>query len=577
MKLVHFSGLEKNIDCRNFDNIILSWNLRNSKYFEEYKIKDVFLVSKIWQKKKFFIKKKRDNLKKIILAQLYKKLNLINKIDYSQKNWEIILEPWLSHYVESNYFRWLIVESLILKYKNFKYFKIKVLKKIPEFDSIEFAEKNYSNDVFNHLSFQDILDFKTRSKKNKIVIKKKFLLNDQLFTRKKNSFLFLIYEKLIDKMCSNKLLIHIRMDKIDFFKLCFRINRFPFKGNFIFDRSKLSKIHKRGSFNKKKRSQINLKTKTLGGFDEYILKKIECDLPRSFLENFNDIKNLHNNKLTKTQTVITDTIHKYNTIFKSWLASKKNLDKNFKIITADHGGLHGNDDSFYDYDQAVSFDNIKYKIKTPKKEISLPSLFLKKKKNFLRNKILIICHDTSKYPSYFFSGPICEEIYFQFNQIKKLKKKLHVNLNQKILLRPYTITPGWKLSKKFEEIISKDKIINSKNDFNKIKNRAKINIVTYPKTAYLEALINGPTFLLFNRKHYSDTKQNKQFMNILFKNKLAFESGEKLAIHLNNTENNIHEWWCQKKIQSSINIYLKNTNIYEKDPTIAWSETLKKL
>mgnify|MGYP006176301253 CR=1 FL=1 len=178
-------GLEKNIDCRNFDNIILSWNLRNSKYFEEYKIKDIFLVSKIWQKKKFFIKKKRDNLKKIILAQLYKKLNLINKIDYSQKNWEIILEPWLSHYVESNYFRWLIVESLILKYKNFKYFKIKVLKKIPEFDSIEFAEKNYSNDVFNHLSFQDILDFKTRSKKNKIVIKKKFLLNNKLFTRKK--------------------------------------------------------------------------------------------------------------------------------------------------------------------------------------------------------------------------------------------------------------------------------------------------------------------------------------------------------------------------------------------------------
>ena len=53
MKLVHFSGLEKNIDCRNFDNIILSWNLRNSKYFEEYKIKDIFLVSKIWQKKNF--------------------------------------------------------------------------------------------------------------------------------------------------------------------------------------------------------------------------------------------------------------------------------------------------------------------------------------------------------------------------------------------------------------------------------------------------------------------------------------------------------------------------------------------
>ena len=42
MKIIHFSGLEKNLDCSKYNNIILSWNL-NSTYIKNLKKKKYFM------------------------------------------------------------------------------------------------------------------------------------------------------------------------------------------------------------------------------------------------------------------------------------------------------------------------------------------------------------------------------------------------------------------------------------------------------------------------------------------------------------------------------------------------------
>ena len=65
-------------------------------------------------------------------------------------------------------------------------------------------------------------------------------------------------------------------------------------------------------------------------------------------------------------------------------------------------------------------------------------------------------------------------------------------------------------------------------------------------------------------------------MDILFRNKIVFKNGKDLAVHLNKLENDIQGWWQQKKIQKSVNLFLKNTNIYDNNPTSKWAETLKK-
>ena len=269
-------------------------------------------------------------------------------------------------------------------------------------------------------------------------------------------------------------------------------------------------------------------------------------------------------------------MHWYNPIFKSWLAYKKNFNKNFKIITAAHGGVYGSI-PIYDYDKSISSIEIKYQKKISKNQINLPCLFLKKYNKKFSNKILLISINVPKYPKHFSIGPVSEEINSNYIQIKKLTDNLNKQIKNKFFIRPYIGYTGWEQHKRYRQIVGLKKIIYSNNTYEKLRQNAIIKIVTYPQTAFLECVINGPTFLLFDPIHYNETKQNEKFMKILFKNKIAFKNGEELAIHLNKIENNILSWWYQKKIQNCINLFINNTNVFNKDPTISWAENINKI
>ena len=60
--------------------------------------------------------------------------------------------------------------------------------------------------------------------------------------------------------------------------------------------------------------------------------------------------------------VITDTMHEYNPVFKSWLVAKKRKTKNFKIFSSNHGGSYGTNLKIFDYNKIKSFQNINWKI-----------------------------------------------------------------------------------------------------------------------------------------------------------------------------------------------------------------------
>ena len=384
-----------------------------------------------------------------------------------------------------------------------------------------------------------------------------------------------MYERIISSIFQIKTLINLRTRKINFIKICLKLKILPFKGLFVFDRKKLIQISKKKTYKKKCRYNLEFNFKNNDKFETYILKQIKNDIPRIFIENFNEIKKLHKDQLPYTNVVITDTMHEYNPIFKSWLAEKKNSNKNFKIITAKHGGIYGATKKIYDYNKSISNIDLTYKKKVSKNQISLPCLFLNKSNKKRVDKILIICKDIPKYPRYFFKGPMSEEINFEYYEIKNLTKNLNEPINKKILIRPYTVDTGWGLHKKYEEIVGKNKIVFSNVEYEKLRDQAIIRIITYPQTAFLESIINGPTFLILNKNHWHEIKRHKKYMDILLKNKIAFKDGRELATLLNKIENNIEDWWQQKKIQKSVNLFLQNTNIYNDEPTSRWAENLK--
>ena len=218
MKLIHFSGLEKNFDCASFNNIILSWNLCSSdNYLRKLKKKEIFYVSQVWEKNKLNFKKSIIKFKKKILRDLEKKLNFVNKVNYSHEAWEIMLEPWITTYLETNYFKWLIIDQIKKKNSNFKYLKINVKNKIPDFDTLQFTENCFKDDTCNHLAFQQIIEYQKNNKIAGISIKKKFSFKDKFFCRNINYNFFLsLYEKILDKLKINKALINLKTKKTKF-------------------------------------------------------------------------------------------------------------------------------------------------------------------------------------------------------------------------------------------------------------------------------------------------------------------------------------------------------------------------
>ena len=63
MKIIHFSGLEKNLNCSKYNNIILSWN-SNNNYIKHLKDKEIFYVAKFWRKNLYKLKKKSNQFQK---------------------------------------------------------------------------------------------------------------------------------------------------------------------------------------------------------------------------------------------------------------------------------------------------------------------------------------------------------------------------------------------------------------------------------------------------------------------------------------------------------------------------------
>ena len=578
MKFIHFSGLEKNLNCSKKDNVILSWNLSDN-YFKNYKKKEIFQVSKIWQKNKSKIKNKILLLRKKILSQLCRELNYLNKINYSKKEWEILLEPWLNNYLLGTYFKWIIISKLIADYKKISFLELKVKNNVPVFDTLQFTALNHNDDIYNHLSFQDILKFKNIPREKK-VLKKNFQFQEELiykiYKKIKNNYFLLLYEKIIDKLINTKILINIRTTKINFLKICLKLNILPFKGISLFNRNKIIDISNKNSFDLIKRKKLNFQINKDNEFENFIFNKIKRDIPRVFIENFDDIKNLHKNELEKIDLVLTDTMHWNNPIFKSWLAYKKNFNKNFKIITAAHGGVYGGV-PLYDYNQSVSTIEFKYQKKIFKNQVRLPCLFLEKYNRKFINKILFICTNVPKYPKHFSTGPLSDEINFNYIQIKKFTENILKENKKKIFIRPYVEQTAWEQDKRYQQLVDFKRIIYSNNTYEKLRRSAAIKIVNYPQTAFLESIINGPTFLLFNPIHYNEIKENKKFMKILFKSKIAFKDGKKLAIHLNKVENDIMSWWNQKKIQNSIKLFINNTNFVNSNPTSNWSKNISKI
>ena len=549
--------LKKN--CVNYSISSDIYSLKESS-LENFKIK----VNKShWSKNS---KKKIDYiyLKKLYYStfkDLTKYLNEYHSINFSEKQWHIILGPWLNYILPILWDRWETVDFFKKKFGVIKSISLPQNNEnyIVSRDFNDFIDKSQRQD-WNAEIFKTIIDFKKEWKPK--YKKKKISKNIKKKTISQGWPLFI--------------------DKVLFFfqKIFFR------QRNFIFTSSNFEKkfyiliflklfimtrLYKEFDQNLELQTKIEygtrqkfLKVKNVKNlnFEKYLSRVILRILPQSYLENFNVYLNASKKIDLQCEFVFTAFRHYENDLFKIWVADQKK-----KLISCLHGG-NIEKEFFFDSWSKYSFKYITWnKEITKKNNINLPVnflLFRKKIHNskYLKNKkiIFLLPHAEIK-PLRLVDGLFCFDILNCLKEWILFYKILKKDIGKNIVWRFGPFKDQWRILEKLKKEISSINI-SSEKSFTKEALSSKLSIHVDLQTTFLETMyMNIPSVVLMNKNFWNISKKSIKILDSLYKAKILFYNYKDLANHINQNFSHLDNWWQSKNVQNARITYLKYSGI----------------
>ena len=112
--------------------------------------------------------------------------------------------------------------------------------------------------------------------------------------------------------------------------------------------------------------------------------------------------------------------------------------------------------------------------------------------------------------------------------------------------------------------------------FNYYNGKSRLNILTYPETAFCESLLSTPTILIYEKNMWEFKNQFKSLYRELLKNKIIFHDPKKAAKHLNEISDDINKWWNSKSVKKSVNKFLNEICLTTNNSINIWVKSLKR-
>ena len=536
----------------------------NDIYFFPYNSKSIEVLqssNEIIQQNRYVTK-----IYEKLLYRLTKTLNEYHQKSMSLRQWEIILGPWLRHFIDVLWVRWVILRSAL----NEKYDKIFIIDSEFQKDSIKPNSRNHFSSLVNNsrLWNQNILTkmiiFKSADSKNIhfSIIKPPMLQsinsiksNDSIFSFILSFSLNVKYrlKKIIEKTTNyiageNSIVIYNPYLKIiDIFKLSLKLNKLPviyfLKQNINFrsvkwDRSILYSIIDEND----------------DEFSRFVSESLVDQIPSCYFEYWHDL-NEHSSKLNLPKSpeiiytgsgVITDEY------FKMYIA--KQVGRNVKYIISQHGGAYGvtlipEKSEFIEQrtaDKWISWGWVSNQNKNIVAGSNVKNIKYKKSPRAKGRSLLLGLPPIRLSPSRLNYNEPMELINLHIDLIKAFSPQVKKN----VVIRPapnhinedyvYKISNGLKLSKE--------------NLFYNALLKSRIFITTHNATTFLETLAwNYPTLIILAESHRLNTqsyvRKEAKFMYTKLEEAGMHKNVDSLASKINDIWPNINEWWNNEEIQ----------------------------
>jgi putative transferase (TIGR04331 family) len=227
------------------------------------------------------------------------------------------------------------------------------------------------------------------------------------------------------------------------------------------------------------------------------------------------------------------------------------------------GGLKMKLQPYFEIFQKISYQYIAWEHDEQNKNLvhlspTIPILKLKDPKS--GDYCTIVFVEQPKYTPKLTSGPTFTQSMSLFNELTQFINKLDPEIKSKVKYRVKS-SRNFYSEKKFLQIFGEKNIdkVSFKNPFMKTILNSKLIIVTYPQTAFSEAMYsNIPTILIIKTDYIQLAESALHTFNVLKKNQIAFDNFNEAQIHINKYWNNLDLWWKSKNVQAARKIFLTN-------------------
>lgn len=564
------------------DNFFFS-NRSFFKVFDENNTKINFqFIKPLEQSKKnrYQAENYTDQITKLIEKDLYKNLNSIHSLSYSNRYWKIILGHWLSRYIKIIYFRYKLLQHcldeqssidfvLASKYNDFS-------QSMPNTSELELAA---IDDNWNFNLFSKIL---SKAFINRCEIK--------YVNTHENCFI----PKINNKINTNKeKLKNIIQNFLSHFNYLGRKNTIVFKNTYLsflneiylsllnkeFPTFLVNKNYKKINYNKKLRDKINLSYEKSDTFENLARNLIPDALPRVVIEDYESISDSVNNSNWPNNPKIIFTSNSYDSddFFKFWTA--KNVEKNkTQYVIGQHGLFDCSEKLLINACEYQTCDKyLRWGKKKYEKDIELFNIKLVNRKFFNKNykNILIIArttgHEVETYSRY-------EEYDFYNQCLVNLLSNIEDEKDGKIIVR-LKRTFKWTNPKEFKEIkkiFPKIIIDDGVNDIFSLQKKIKLAVYLYYSTGVLESLsLDVPTIFYFPKELIYIEEEEQKFLNILHECKIVAYTKEELAENFNFITKDLNKWWSSDLVRKSKEEFCSKYSIIPpKDPVLKISKLL---
>jgi len=492
----------------------------------------------------------------LLLKQMAELLDEVHEEHHNIRYWRIIIGPWLFHYLDVLYDRYLCIEQAMEKYKYYDTIILNEESFVTPRSTLEFVllsvDDPYNLQIYSRILSAKECNFKKKSynltkSEDQNISKNNILKNikRKIITKFMHSIALADANKsvyLVDPYFSNKSIIKLFLKTKGKVKPIFTTEE---KLPDATPNQNMRNCFKNISLNNDK-------------FQKIIANYLAYDIPYVFLESYKMIKKESFNYPSKPKAIVSWVSWYFDEKFKIWAAIASEAGSS--LYGVQHGGTHGIDKYMQSMDHEIAITDKYYSwgwnypefheriVPMPASKIIGRNKFKKNKNN---NRILFAGNAFPRY-LYRLQYPTNNHMKKYCDYVIKFIKSVNLAyqkfINYRAFIQDYGLDIVKRIQNTYPDLVMEDWDI----PFQESLMNCKLFVCDHLGTVHAEALsLNVPTILFWDTESIINrTEVNGYFSNLNATGILHY-SPESAANKVSEVYDNVDDWWSDRERQSA--------------------------